>query len=53
MKAVLKILLLCLLIFGLGLYITKKSIDHTFDKVHSSQVVDISLNNIFQKSKEV
>jgi hypothetical protein len=53
MKAFIKIFLLCILIFGLGLYITKKSIDNTFEKVHCSQVDNTSPSKIILKIKEV
>ena len=37
MKTIYKILLLCLLVFALTLFATKKSIDYTFKKVECSQ----------------
>jgi hypothetical protein len=38
MKAIYKIVILCVAIFVLSLFVTKKSIDYTFKKVESSQV---------------
>jgi len=37
MKAVYKIIVLCIVTFALCLFITKKSIDYTFKKVECSQ----------------
>jgi len=54
MKAFFKILFICILIFGLSLYITKKSIDNTFEKAHHcTQIENLQLNNIIEKTKEV
>ncbi len=53
MKAFFKIIILCLVIFILGLYITKKSIDNTFDKVHCSQTENFSSNNLIEKTVAV
>ena len=38
MKAIYKIIILCVVIFALSLFATKKSIDYTFKKVESSEV---------------
>jgi len=53
MKAFFKILFICILIFGVSLYITKKSIDNTFDKVHCSQTDDFPVNNLIHRAQEV
>ncbi len=37
MKPIIKIIILCILIFALSIYAAKKSIDYTFKKVESSQ----------------
>jgi hypothetical protein len=37
MKTIYKIILLCLVVFALSLFATKKSIDYTFKKVECSQ----------------
>jgi hypothetical protein len=38
MKAIYKIIILCAVVFALSLFVTKKSIDYTFQKVECSQV---------------
>jgi len=38
MKLRFKIIFICIALFGLSLYITKKSIDHTFKRVECEQV---------------
>ncbi len=53
MKAYYKIVLICILIFSIVVYITKKSIDHTFYKVEDTQVQQISSSDILKKLKEV
>ena len=37
MKPVVKIIILCILIFALSIFVVKKSIDYTFKKVECSQ----------------
>lgn len=37
MKPVVKIIILCILIFALSIFAAKKSIDYTFQKVECSQ----------------
>jgi len=37
MKPIVKIIILCILIFVLSIYATKKSIDYTFQEVECSQ----------------
>jgi len=37
MKTIIKIIILFALIFGISIYATKKSIDHTFEKAECSQ----------------
>ncbi len=37
MKPIVKIFILCILIFALSIYATKKSIDYTFQEVECSQ----------------
>ena len=40
MRSIVKIIILVLVIFGLSLFATKMSIDHTFKKVECNQVVE-------------
>lgn len=42
MKPIVKIIILCILIFVLSIYVAKKSIDYTFQKVESSQTNDVT-----------
>ena len=37
MKPIVKIIILCIIIFGLSLYATKKSIDYTFKEVECAK----------------
>jgi len=37
MKPIVKIIILCLLIIGLSIYATKKTIDYTFQEVECNQ----------------
>ena len=37
MKPIVKIIILCIVIFALSIYATKKSIDYTFQEVECSQ----------------
>ena len=37
MRTLVKIIISCLLIIGLTIYVTKKSIDYTFEKMECSQ----------------
>ena len=53
MKPYTKIILICVLIFSLVVYITKKSIDHTFCKAQETQVQTTSDLTILKKIKEV
>jgi len=53
MKAFVKIILLCIIIFIFSLYITKRSIDNTFDKVHCSQTENFSSNTLIKKTVAV
>ncbi len=53
MKLIFKILILCLIIFTLGIYITKKSIDYTFEKVQCSHIETVSTDLILNKIIEV
>ncbi len=53
MKPYHKIILICILIFSLVIYITKRSIDHTFYKVQETEVQQTSSLDILQKIKEV
>ena len=53
MKAVYKIIILCLVVFAISLLVTKKSIDQTFKKVECSQVDSTASVNNTAKSIEV
>lgn len=53
MKPYYKIILICLVIFSLVVYITKKSIDHTFCKVNDIEIQTISSLIIYNKVKQV
>lgn len=53
MKTIYKILLLCLLVFALSLFATKKSIDHTFRKVECSQTDNTASITLYNYSESV
>ena len=40
MKPIVKIIILCIVIFGLSLFAVKKSIDYTFKQVECSQTTE-------------
>ena len=42
MKTIIKIIILCILIFALSLYAAKKSIDYTFKKVEYKQSNEVT-----------
>lgn len=53
MRTIVKIIISCLIIFGLSIYATKKSIDNSFEKMECSQSsITSSLYNSIQ-SEEV
>jgi len=43
MKPVVKIIILCLIIFAISIFAAKKSIDYTFKKVECSQTTKTSV----------
>ncbi len=46
MRTIVKIIISCLIIFGLSIYATKKSIDNSFEKMECSQsIITSSLDN--------
>ncbi len=47
MKPIVKIIILCILIFGLSIYATKKSIDNTFKKVECTQTNEVTSLHFF------
>ena len=47
MKLIYKIVIASLIIFGLSLYITKKSIDYTYKKVECTQT-DYNAGNFYE-----
>jgi len=51
MKPVVKIIILCILIFALSIFAAKKSIDYTFKKVECSQTTQTTAL-YFQLSSE-
>lgn len=51
MKTIVKIIILCILIFGLSLYATKKSIDYTFKKVENTQTNEVTTLHFSLESK--
>jgi hypothetical protein len=54
MKAIYKIIILCVVVYALSLFVTKKSIDYTFKKVECSQVESTaSILNTSAESIEV
>lgn len=53
MKPYHKIILICIVIFSLVVYITKKTIDYTFCKVQETQEQETSSLEILEKIKEV
>jgi len=49
MRTIVKIIISCLIIFGLSIYATKKSIDYSFEKMECSQSnITSSLDNSIQ-----
>jgi len=49
MRTIVKIIISCLIIFGLSVYATKKSIDYSFEKMECSQSsITSSLDNSIQ-----
>lgn len=53
MKTLLKIIISCLIIIGLSIYATKKSIDYTFDKMECSQTNMSSSYDFSMPTEEV
>lgn len=53
MKLIVKIIILCLIIFSAGIYITKMTIDQTFEKVQCSQIENSTPVKILHKTIEV
>ncbi len=53
MKTIYKILLLCLLVFALSLFATKKSIDYTFKKVECSQTDNTASTTLYEVRESV
>ncbi len=53
MKPYHKIILICIVIFSLVVYITKKTIDYTFCKVQETHEQETSSLKILKKIKEV
>jgi len=53
MKLRFKIIFICIALFGLSIYIAKKSIDHTFKQVECEQVDKAFPNKILQKTEQV
>lgn len=53
MKPYHKIILICILIFSIVVYITKKSIDHAFCKAEDTQIQKITSLDILEKTKAV
>lgn len=53
MKALVKIILLCVLLFGLSIYITVITIDQTFKRTECTQYTEISLTTKAPQSIEV
>ena len=49
MRTIVKIIITCLIIFGLSIYATKKSIDNSFEKIECSHTdISSSLDNSIQ-----
>ena len=53
MKGYYKILIICIIIFGMAIYITKKTIDDTFCKVDKTEINESSSLAIFDKIKHI
>ena len=53
MKGYYKILVICIIIFGLAVYITKKTIDDTFCKIEKTEINESSSMAIFDKIKHI
>ena len=53
MKGYYKIFIICIIIFGLAVYITKKTIDNTFCKVQKTEIKEFSSMVIFDKIKQI
>lgn len=53
MKTLVKIIISCLIIIGLSVYATKKSIDYTFDKMECTQTDMSSAFDFSMPTEEV
>lgn len=53
MKLVIKIIVCCIIIFGITVFITKKTIDYTFQKLQCEHVEETSSTEILFKTIEV
>lgn len=54
MKVYYKIILIMVILFLLGIIITKISIDHTFNKVEKNKIPSVIVyNNILKNTKQV
>ena len=53
MKPIVKIIILCILIFALSIFAAKKSIDYTFKKVESSQTTQTTAIDFLLASEQI
>lgn len=53
MKPIVKIIILCILIVGLSIYATKKTIDYTFQEVECSQTDETTAVHFLKDSKYI
>ena len=53
MKTIVKIIISCLIIIGLSIYVTKKSIDYTFEKMECSQTEITTSYEFLNPTEEV
>lgn len=53
MKVIVKIILLCIVIFGISVFITKKTIDYTFQKLQCEQAEAPTSIELLYQTREV